>query len=78
MKMRFNGDRNLLFQLSCKSLKYFLLTLLGFAIACIISKAIGASLIVSMLLSSTVWEWFLRIAVFIFCQFAIAMIVESL
>jgi membrane protein DedA with SNARE-associated domain len=77
MKTHLKDDRNLLFQLSCKTLKYFLLTLLGFALACIVSKVLGTSLIVAILLSQNVWEWFFRIAVLIFCLFVIAIVFES-
>jgi hypothetical protein len=77
MKTKLNDDSNLLFILACKSLKYFLLTLLGFAIALVISGALGASTIVQMLLYQSVWEWLLRIAALIFCFFAIAIIYES-
>jgi hypothetical protein len=77
MKTKLNDDRNLLFDWACKGLKYFMLTLLGFAIALIISRVFGASTIVQMLLDLSVWEWLLRIAVFIFCFFAVAIIYES-
>jgi len=77
MKSKLNGDSNLLFIWACKSLKYFLLTLLGFAIALVISQVFGADTIVQILLSLSVLEWLLRIAVFIFCFFAIAIIYES-
>ncbi|WP_460204453.1 hypothetical protein [Scytonema sp. NUACC21] len=77
MKTNLTNDRNLLFKWACKGLKYFLLILLGFAIAYVISKVFGASTIVQILLASIVWEWLFRIAVFIFCFFAIAVIYES-
>jgi hypothetical protein len=77
MKNNLTDDRNLLFKWTCKGLKFFLLILLGFAIACIMSQVFGASIIVQMLLSSSVWEWLGRIAVFIFCSFAVAIIYES-
>ncbi|MEH2181009.1 hypothetical protein [Nostoc sp.] len=77
MKTKLNDDRNLLFDWACKGLKYFMLTLLGFAIALVIFRVFGASTIVQMLLDLRVWEWLLRIAVFIFCFFAVAIIYES-
>lgn len=77
MKTTLNDDCNLLFDWACKSLKYFMLTLLGFAIALVISRVFGASTIVQMLLDLSVWEWLLRIAVFIFCFFAVVIIYES-
>jgi threonine/homoserine/homoserine lactone efflux protein len=77
MKNNLSEDRNLLFKWACKGLKFFLLTLLGFAIACVISQVFGADTIVQMLLSPSVLEWLGRIAVFIFCSFAVAIIYES-
>lgn len=77
MKTNLTDSRNFLFQLACKGLKYFLLTLLGFAIAYVLSQVFEFSTIVHMLLSPSLWEWILRIAVFIFCVFAIAIIYES-
>ena len=77
MKNNLTDDRNLLFKWTCKSLKFFLLTLLGFAIACVISQVFGADTIVQLLLSPSVWEWLGRIAVFIFCSFAVAIFYES-
>lgn len=74
MKTDLNNNRNFLFNWACKGLKYFLLTLFGFAIACVISQVFGAFGIVQMIF---VWEWLFRIAVFIFCFFAVAMIYES-
>lgn len=77
MKKKLNEDYNFLSQCAFKCLKYFLLTLLGFAIACVISQVFGADTIVQMLLSPSVWEWLGRIGVFIFCFFAVAIIYES-
>ena len=77
MKTHLTNGHNLLFKLACKGLRYFLLALLGFAIAYIVSKVFGAVPIANMLLSPGVWLWFARIGVFIFCLFAIAMIFES-
>jgi hypothetical protein len=77
MKRNLPQDNKMLFDLAAKALKYFLLALLGFAIASILSKAFGVALIAGMLLSPSIWQWILRLAVFIFCMFAIAMIIES-
>lgn len=77
MKTSLRNDRNLLFKWACKGLKYFLLTLLGFAIALVVSHVFNAVSLVAILLSASVWIWFLRIAVFLFCLFAIAIIIES-
>jgi hypothetical protein len=77
MRTNLTDDRNFLFQWACKGLKYFLLTLLGCAIAYVMSRVFGASIIVQMLLSPSLWIWLFRIAIFIFCFFAIAIIYES-
>jgi ABC-type Na+ efflux pump permease subunit len=77
MKTKLNDDCHLLFNLACKSLKYFLLTLLGFALALVISSVFGAYTIVQMLLYPSIWEWLFRIAVSILCFFAVAIIYES-
>ncbi|MEH2423877.1 MAG: hypothetical protein V7K48_24125 [Nostoc sp.] len=77
MKINLKDDENLLFKWFCQGLKYFLLTLLGLAIALVLSHVFGAVSIVGMLLSTSLWIWFVRIAVSLFCLFAIAMIVES-
>ncbi|WP_373529578.1 hypothetical protein [Nostoc sp.] len=70
-------DNNMLLNWTGKGLKYFLLTLLGLAIALVLSHVFGAVSIVAMLLSVSIWIWFARIAVSLFCLFAIAMIIES-
>ncbi|MEH2450887.1 hypothetical protein [Nostoc sp.] len=70
-------DNNLLLNWTGKGLKYFLVTLLGVAIALVLSHVFGAVSIAGMLLSTSLWIWFVRIAVFLFCLFAIAMIIES-
>jgi uncharacterized membrane protein len=77
MKTNLRNDQNMLFNLACKGLKYFLLTLLGFAIAYVLSHVFGAVSIVGILLSATLWIWFFRIAISLFCLFAIAMMIES-
>ena len=77
MKTNFKNHQNLLFNWACKGLKYFLLTLLGFTIAFVVSHVFGAVSITGMLLSASLWLWFFRIAVFLFCLFAVAMMIES-
>lgn len=77
MKINLKNDENLLFKWFCQGLKYFLLTLLGLAIALVLSHVFGAVSIIGMLLSTSLWICFLRIGVSLFCLFAIAMIVES-
>ncbi len=77
MKKNLNDGYNFMSQCALKCLKYFLLALFGFANACVISNVFGASTILQMLLSPSVWEWFYRIAVFIFCFCAVAIVYES-
>lgn len=70
-------DNNMLLNLTGKGLKYFLLALLGVAVAFVVSHVFGAVSIVGILLSASLWIWFARIAVSLFCLFAIAIVVES-
>jgi hypothetical protein len=77
MKSNIKDENSLLFKWACKVLKYFLLTILGFAVACILSQVFSISAILELLLSPNVWQWFARAGVFIFCLFAIAIIFES-
>ncbi|MCC5620638.1 hypothetical protein [Nostoc sp. CHAB 5715] len=77
MKHHLTDDGNFLFNSACKVLKFFLLSLFGFVIAYVISQVFGVDTIVQMLLSPSLWEWLGRIAVFIFCLFAVAIIYES-
>ncbi|KYC44029.1 hypothetical protein WA1_02480 [Scytonema hofmannii PCC 7110] len=65
-----------LFKWACKGLKYFLWTLLGFAIAYVISQVFGAAA-VQILLFSILLPWLSRIAIFIFCLFVVAIVDES-
>ena len=77
MKTNLTDEYNPLLKLACKALKYFLLTLLGFAIAYVVSTVFGAVPVVRMLLFPTLWQWFVRIAVFLLFLLAVAIIVES-
>jgi hypothetical protein len=70
-------DNNMLLNWTGKGLKYFLLALLGVAVAFVVSHVFGAVSIVGILLSASLWIWFARIAVSLFCLFAIAIVVES-
>ncbi|RDH49335.1 hypothetical protein CBF18_15495 [Mastigocladus laminosus WC112] len=67
----------MLFKFAVKGLKYFVLALVGFAIAYVISTVLNVVPIAQILLSSILWQWMMRIAVFIFCLFAIAIILDS-
>jgi hypothetical protein len=77
MKPSLKDNDNLLFEWFCKGLKYFMLALLGVALAFVVSHTFGAYMIVGMLLSAGLWIWVVRIAISLVCLFAIAMIVES-
>ncbi|MCP6761536.1 MAG: hypothetical protein NHB32_22985 [Fischerella sp. CENA71] len=77
MKTNLQDGYNLLFKFAVKGLKYFVLALVGFAIAYVISTVLNAVPIAQMLLSPILWKWMMRIAVFIFCMFAIAIILDS-
>ncbi len=73
---RTNNDNRLLI-LTGKGLKYLVWALAGFAIAFVVFHAFGAFSLAQSLLSVGIWIWFLRVAVSLFCLFAIAMIFES-
>jgi hypothetical protein len=64
-------------QFAFKCLKYFLLALFGFANTYIISNVFGASIIVQLFVSPSLWQWLFRVAVFIFCFCGVAIIYES-
>ncbi|MFW9262265.1 hypothetical protein [Nostoc sp. CALU 546] len=70
-------DNNMLLNWTGKGLKFFLLVLLGVAVAFVVSHVFGAVSIVGILLSASLWIWFARVAVSLFCLFAIAIVVES-
>lgn len=57
--------------------KYYLLSVLGLAIALVVSQVFGAISIVGLLISPGLWIWCLRLAVSLLCLLAIAMILES-
>ncbi|MEH1780135.1 hypothetical protein [Nostoc sp.] len=77
MKPSLKDNDNLLFKWFFTGLKYFLLALLGLGIALVVSHTFGANTIVGMLLSASLRLWVARIAIFLICLFAIAMIFES-
>ncbi|MEH2251643.1 hypothetical protein [Nostoc sp.] len=77
MKPSLKDNDNLLFKWFCQGLKYFLLALLGLAVAYVLSQVFGAVSVVGMLLSESLRLWVARIAIFLICLFAIAMIIES-
>lgn len=77
MKTDLKNRQNRLLKWASKGLKLFLLALLGCAIALIVSHAFNAVFMIKVLQSSELWILFLRIAVFLFCLFALAMMIES-
>ncbi|MEH1947761.1 hypothetical protein [Nostoc sp.] len=77
MKPSLKDNDNLLFRWFCIGLKYFLLALLGLGIAFVVSHTLGANAIVGMLLSASLRSWVAKIAIFLVCLFAIAMMFES-
>jgi hypothetical protein len=77
MKPSLKDNGNLLLKWFGHGLKYFLLALLGVALAFVVSHTFGAYIIVGMLVSAGLWIWIVRIAISLVCLFAIAMIVES-
>ena len=72
-----NNQHSLFLRLGCKFLKYFLLALVGFAIAYVISIILGGTQIVNPLLP-LLGDWVLRLAIILFCFMVTAIIVESL
>jgi hypothetical protein len=65
-----------LMRLVSKILKYFLLIILGFAIAYILSTAFNALPIAQILLPFVVF-WFQKLGIILLCLFATAVILES-
>jgi len=76
MKTNLTDDHNMLLKLVTKGLKYFLLVLVGFAIAYVISIILGGTQIVSPLLPS-LGDWVVRLGTILLCLIGIAIIVES-
>ncbi|MDZ8053611.1 MAG: hypothetical protein RMX68_007525 [Aulosira sp. ZfuVER01] len=66
-----------LFKLTAKFLKYFLLAIFGFAIACIISMGFGSVNIVAVLLPFA-GNWFCRLGIILLCLMTTTIILESL
>jgi Na+/H+ antiporter NhaD/arsenite permease-like protein len=74
--MKTNQD-SLLFRFAFNSLKYFLLALMGLAIAYVISACFGALNIALMLLPIVI-DIVGRLGIIVFCAIAITIIIESL
>lgn len=66
-----------LFHFASKVLKYFLLSLFGVGIACLLSAALGAFSVVGILMSF-LEQWLVRIAVVVMCLLATAVVYESI
>ena len=77
MKSNFDNKQNLLLVWAGRGLKYFLLMLVGLAIAFVISHTFTILPILWLLKSWDTWLWIIRAAISLFCLFAIAMIFES-
>lgn len=73
--MKTNHDSRL-FQFAFNFLKYFLLALIGFAIAYVISACFGALNIAAMLLPIVI-DFVGRLGIILFCVIAITIIIES-
>ena len=65
------------FRFACKVLKYYLLCVVGFTIACLIAAMLGALEEVLTLLPGAVL-WLLKLAMMSFCLMVAAVIAESL
>ncbi|MDF5722600.1 MAG: hypothetical protein PUP91_19350 [Rhizonema sp. PD37] len=77
MKTNLKDDHNLLLKWVIKGLKYFLLALVGFAIAYVISICFGrVDVGIKMLLFSA--NLILRLGTLLFCLIVVAIIIESL
>lgn len=77
MKTNLTNDHNPLLKLVFKGFKYFLLALVGFAIAYVISIILGGTQIVNPLLP-LLGDWVLRLGIILLCLMVTAIIVESL
>lgn len=66
-----------LFKFACKTLKYYLLIVFGFTVACLISSLLGAVQTVLLILPIA-GAIFWRVAGLMVCLFAVTVVVESL
>ncbi|MDM9382559.1 hypothetical protein QUB80_17815 [Chlorogloeopsis sp. ULAP01] len=73
--MKTNQDSRL-FRFAFNSLKYFLLALIGLAIAYVISACFGALNLAVMLLPIVI-DFVVRLGIILFCAIAITIIIES-
>ena len=76
MKTNLREDNSLLLRFVAKGLKYFLLALVGFAIAYVISASLGRSDITTKILS-LLTDWLSPLGIILLCLIGIAIILES-
>jgi membrane protein YqaA with SNARE-associated domain len=65
------------FRLASRLLKYFLLAVFGFVLACILPGTFGA-VPIALLIWQFMGPWLLRLAVVVGCVITVAVIIESL
>ncbi|KAM3090282.1 hypothetical protein ACKFKG_30285 [Phormidesmis sp. 146-35] len=65
-----------LFRFASKVLKYFLLSLFGLGITCLLSVVLAAFPLVEVLISLFGW-WLVRITIIVVCLMATAVVIES-
>ncbi|MGA7936250.1 MAG: hypothetical protein WCA35_22035 [Kovacikia sp.] len=68
---------SLVFQLAARAIKYYLLTLFGFCVACLLAAILGVFPGIELFLPSLM-ECFLRLAALILTFVAIAIVLESI
>ena len=66
-----------LIRFASKVLKYFLLSLFGVGIACLLAAVLGASSVVGLLMSF-LEQWLVRVTVAVVCLLAVVVVSESI
>lgn len=64
-------------RLAGKMIKYYLLSLFGFVMACFVAAIFGGYWMLEPLLL-VIWDWFIKFAALTLCFIAVAIVVESL
>jgi len=77
MKSNFDNKQNVILLWAGRGVKYFLLMLVGMAIAFVVSHTFTVVPVLMLLRSPDTWIWIARVAISLFCLLAIAMIFES-
>ena len=72
-----HNQHGVMFRFVSKTLKYYILSIFGFILTCLLSVLLGLSDVARELVSF-LGGWFWQLGVFIFCLIAIAIVVESL